>query len=122
VIHNGTSEADYLELLETATALVTASRDEGFGLPLVEAMSLGTPVVVSDIPIFREIGGEAALYAPASDPVAMASAIRQLEDPDEWEARSVASRAQAARFSWERSADTLLATLEGLTGGPDRVS
>jgi glycosyltransferase involved in cell wall biosynthesis len=114
VIHDGTSEADYLALLETATALVTTSLDEGFGLPLVEAMTLGTPVVVSDIPIFREIGGEAALYAPATDAAAVASAIRRLEDPVEWAARSTASRAQAGQFSWKRSAETLLATLEGL--------
>jgi len=117
VIHNGTSEADYRALLETATALVTTSLDEGFGLPLVEAMSLGTPVVVSDIPIFREIGGEAALYAPATDPSAVAAAVRRLEDPAEWKARSTASRAQAAHFSWERSAETLLAALTGLTTG-----
>lgn len=116
VIHDGTSEADYLALLQTATALVTTSLDEGFGLPLVEAMSLGTPVVVSDIPIFREIGGDAALYAPAMDAAAVASAIRRLEAPAEWAARSIASRAQAATFSWQHSADTLLATLEGLAG------
>jgi len=114
VVHDGTSEADYRALLTTATALVTASLDEGFGLPLVEAMAVGTPVVVSDIPIFREIGGEAALYAPATDPAAMASAIRRLEDPAEWARRSAASRAQAARFSWDRSASVLLTTLEGL--------
>jgi glycosyltransferase involved in cell wall biosynthesis len=115
-IHDGTSEADYLALLETATALVTTSLDEGFGLPLVEAMSLGTPVVVSDIPIFREIGGDAALYAPATDAAAVASEIRALEDPAEWARRSTASRTQAAGFSWERSAETLLTTLEGLAG------
>jgi len=114
VVHDGTSEADYRALLESATALVTASLDEGFGLPLVEAMAVGTPVVVSDIPIFREIGGEAALYASATDPVAMASAIRCLEDPAEWARRSAASRAQAAQFSWDRSASVLLTTLEGL--------
>jgi len=114
VIHDGTSEDDYRSLLDTATALVTASLDEGFGLPLVEAMSVGTPVVASDIPIFREIGGDAALYATATDPVAMASAIRRLEDPAEWARRSAASRAQAARFSWDRSAAALLETLEGL--------
>ena len=114
VIHDGTSEEDYLALLETATALVTTSLDEGFGLPLVEAMALGTPVVVSDIPIFREIGGTAALYAPPTDARAVASAIRGLEDPAEWVARSEASRAQAREFSWDRSAAALLATLEGL--------
>jgi glycosyltransferase involved in cell wall biosynthesis len=114
VIHDGTSEADYRALLETATALVTASLDEGFGLPLVEAMALGTPVVVSDIPIFREIGGDAALYAPARDAAAFASRIRRLDDPAEWAPRSAASRAQAAHFSWDASADTLFATLERL--------
>ncbi len=116
VIHDGTSEPDYFALLESSTALVTTSLDEGFGLPLVEAMSVGTPIVVSDIPIFREIGGEAALYAPATDPAAVASAIRRLEDPAEWAARSAASRVQAARFSWDRSAEALLATLQGLAG------
>ncbi|CAN5499468.1 glycosyltransferase family 1 protein [soil metagenome] len=116
VIHDGTSEEDYFALLETATALVTTSLDEGFGLPLVEAMAFGTPVVVSDIPIFREIGGAAAVYAPATDASAVASAIRTLEDPAEWLARSQASRAQARQFSWARSANTLLETLEGLAG------
>jgi len=115
VIHDGTSEKDYLTALETATALVTTSLDEGFGLPLVEAMALGTPVVVSDIPIFREIGGVAALYAPATDAVAVAAAIRTLEDPVEWLARSEASRGQAAKFSWDRSADALLSVLEQIT-------
>jgi glycosyltransferase involved in cell wall biosynthesis len=114
VIHDGTSEEDYRALLRTATALVTTSLDEGFGLPLVEAMALGTPVVVSDIPIFREIGGDAALYVPATDASAVASAIRVLEDPGEWAARSARSREQAAHFSWERSAATLLETLVGL--------
>ena len=120
VVHDGTSEDDYRALLATATALVTTSLDEGFGLPLVEAMALGTPVVVSDIPIFREIGGDAALYVPAKDANGVASAIRSLEDPAEWVARSTASRARAAQFSWDRSARTLLATLEGLAGEHSR--
>jgi glycosyltransferase involved in cell wall biosynthesis len=117
VIHDGTSEEDYRAALETATALVTTSLNEGFGLPLVEAMALGTPVVASDIPIFREIGGVAALYAPATDAVAVAAAIRTLEDPVEWLARSEASRVQAAKFSWDRSADALLSVLEQLARG-----
>jgi glycosyltransferase involved in cell wall biosynthesis len=114
VIHDGTSEEDYHELLLTATALVTTSLDEGFGLPLVEAMAVGTPVVVSDIPIFREIGGDAALYAPAKDVAAVASAIRRLEDPAEWLTRSKSSRTQAARYSWHNSAEALLNVMENL--------
>lgn len=114
VVHDGTSEEEYRAVLLSARALVTASRDEGFGLPLVEAMVLGTPVVVSDIPIFREIGGDAALYAPAEDSAAFAAAVRTLEDPAEWRARSAASVAQAAHFDWDRSAAALLELLESL--------
>jgi len=119
-VHNGTSDAEYTALLERATALVTMSLDEGFGLPLVEAMVLGTPVVVSDIPIFREIGGDAAVYADPRDPVAVAAAIRTLEDPTRWRALSVASREQAALFDWDRSAAALLGLLQRLTREPLR--
>lgn len=105
--HNGVSDTDYARLLETAHALVHASFDEGFGIPLVEAMSVGTPIVVSDIPIFREIGGEAGIYADPLDPAAFASAIATLESGEEWKRRSVAVREQATHFDWERSADIL---------------
>jgi len=114
VVHDGTSEDEYRALLLRARALVTASRDEGFGLPLVEAMVLGTPIVVSDIPIFREIGGDAALYAPVDDPAAFAAAVHRLEDAGEWRARSAAAVRQAALFDWDRSAAALLELLETL--------
>jgi glycosyltransferase involved in cell wall biosynthesis len=112
VFHDGVSDAEYQELLGEATALVSASLDEGFGIPLVESMGAGTPVVVSDIAVFREIGGEAALYAPPRDPAAFAHAIAALEHPEEWAHRSRASRAQAETFSWEASA-RVLAELAG---------
>ncbi len=112
VVHDGVTDAAYGELLDGALALVTMSLDEGFGLPLVEAMVRGTPVVVSDIPIFREIGGDAAVYADPRDVAAVAAAIRELDDADEWARRSAASREQAARFDWNRSAETLLGLLE----------
>lgn len=114
VAHDGVSDEEYRALLDGATALVHASRDEGFGIPLVEAMGRGTPVVVSDTPIFREIGGDAALYAPADDPEAFAAAIAALLAPGEWEARSRAGIAQAARFDWGRSAALLLELLREL--------
>ncbi len=112
VVHDGVTDAEYGELLDRALALVTMSYDEGFGLPLVEAMVRGTPVVVSDIPIFREIGGEAAVYADPRDVRSVVDAVRRLDDADEWARRSAASRAQAERFDWNRSAATLLELLE----------
>jgi glycosyltransferase involved in cell wall biosynthesis len=113
--HNGVSDVDYFDLLAHSTALVSASRDEGFGIPLVEAMSLGTPIVVSDIPIFHEIGGDAALFAPADDPDAFAQAISSLSDTQFWEASSQASREQAGHFSWKNSAEKLLDVLVKVT-------
>jgi glycosyltransferase involved in cell wall biosynthesis len=111
VFHDGASDEEYAEALASATALVTASLDEGFGIPLVESMTFGTPVVVSDIPIFREIGGEAALYFAPERADELAGRIRQLESGGEWAARSAASRAQAARFTWDASAEHLLTVL-----------
>lgn len=107
VFHDGVSEAEYAELLEGATALVHASLDEGFGIPLVEAMSVGTPVVVSDIPIFREIGGEAGVYVDPHDPTAFAAAVRRVAEPEEWRRRSTAALVQARLFDWDKSAAVL---------------
>lgn len=109
--HNGTTDEDYYDLLTHATALVSASKDEGFGIPLVEAMSLGTPIVVSDIPIFHEIGGDAALFAPADDPKAFSIAIDSLTNPQTWSKVSDRCKTQAAQFSWKKSAAKLLDVL-----------
>lgn len=111
VVHDGVSDEEYAELLDGATALVSASRAEGFGIPLVEAMGRGTPVVVSDIPIFREIGGDTALYAAAGDAPAFAARITELLAAGEWERRSAAARGEASRFDWGRSAAVLIALL-----------
>jgi glycosyltransferase involved in cell wall biosynthesis len=109
--HDGVSDADYARLLEGAHALVHASLDEGFGIPLVEAMSVGTPIVVSDIPIFREIGGSAGVYADPNDPSAFAKAVKVLDVPADWTRHSVAAREQAKLFDWDRSADVLYEVL-----------
>ncbi|NRG42697.1 glycosyltransferase family 4 protein [Rathayibacter sp. VKM Ac-2835] len=111
VFHQGADDASYREALARATALVTASRDEGFGIPLVEAMALGTPVVVSDIPIFREIGGDAAVYVDPSSAKGIAEGVRSLEDPERWRALSAKARERAAAYSWRDSARVLLELL-----------
>ncbi len=116
VFHNGVTDAEYDELLLRTTALVTLSKAEGYGLPLVEAMALGTPVVAADTDIFREVGGDAAHYVPANSPADFAAAVRVLDDPAVWAACSTASVAQAATFSWDASARELLAIAENLRG------
>lgn len=115
VFHDGADDATYRDVLRGATALVSASRDEGFGIPLVEAMGVGTPVVVSDIPVFREVGGDAAVYVDADDVAGFVRAVHDLDDPAAWEERSTRAREQAAHYSWAASASILLALLERLT-------
>jgi glycosyltransferase involved in cell wall biosynthesis len=112
VFHDGVTDEEYHGVLRRATALLTASRDEGFGIPLVEAMGLGTPVVASDIPVFREVGGDAVAYVAPDDVAGFVKAVRELDDPEVWAARSAASRERAGHYSWAASARILLALLE----------
>lgn len=114
VFHDGASDETYREVLRGATALVSASRDEGFGIPLVEAMAVGTPLVVSDIPVFREVGGDggAAAYVDPDDTAGFAAAVRALDE--RWDAASAAAYERATHYTWERSADALLELLQRL--------
>lgn len=112
VFHNGATDEVYAETLSRATALVTASRDEGFGLPQVEAMVLGTPVLVSDTEIFREISGPAGGFFSPDDPSELVREVKALEDPATWQERSTAARERSAEFSWEKGAATLYTALE----------
>jgi alpha-1,3-rhamnosyl/mannosyltransferase len=87
------------ELYRGAACLVLPSRFEGFGLPVLEAMACGTPVVTTDEPALREVGGEAAVYAEAGE---LADGVRRaLRERD---ARSRAGLERARLFSWDESA------------------
>jgi glycosyltransferase involved in cell wall biosynthesis len=116
VFHNGVTDGEYLDLLASSVALLTASLDEGFGIPLIEAMNVGTPVIVSDIPIFREIGGDAALFVDPRSASGFAHAVRLLDDPDFWGEMSRRAREQAQEFSWTQSAQALLDVLVDVSG------
>lgn len=108
VFHNGVTDEEYHSFLRSATALVSLSRAEGYGLPLVEAMALGTPVIASDIPIFREVGGDAALYVDPASPEQFAGAVAILQDSVRWQEASRRSAARAGEFSWDESARQLV--------------
>lgn len=88
---------------------------EGFGMPVLEAMTHGTPVVTSRATSMAEIGGEGALLVDPLDPVAIAAAISEAAGPSH--ARlSAAGRANAATFTWERSAAQHVAAYRDAVG------
>ena len=101
-------DAAYLQLLESCNALLMPSKDEGFGLPVVEAMNAGCPVICSNIPIFREIAGEAALFFEVDDAQGLANQVKALDDPEFRKGVIEQSLINVQRFSWKNSAKELL--------------
>ena len=97
--------------------MVCPSVYEGFGLPLVEAMAAGAPLVCSDIPVFREVAADAALFVPPADDEAWARALADvLSDPDRARALAARGSARVRAFSWRNTADQTLAVLSAAAG------
>lgn len=114
VFHDGVTDAAYAALLAGDAALVTTSLDEGYGLPVAEALELGVPAVVTDMEIFREVAGDGALYVDPLDPEAVARAVRSLDEPGVRERLVAAGTAHIRLFDWARSAEILLSAAQDL--------
>jgi glycosyltransferase involved in cell wall biosynthesis len=96
-------------LYEGALALVYPSSYEGFGLPPLEAMTCGCPVIISDQPALLEVVADAAMVAPMNDIARFTAAIRQVAVAPAVRARLVADGLQRARsFTWRATAERLL--------------
>jgi alpha-1,3-rhamnosyl/mannosyltransferase len=107
------SDERLAQLYANASAFVFPSRYEGFGLPILEAMSYGAPVVASDAASLPEAAGDAALYFPVGDAAALAAAIGIiLYEPALAQRLRIAGRIRAASMTWERCADATLAVFE----------
>jgi glycosyltransferase involved in cell wall biosynthesis len=103
------TEPERERLYRAASILVLPSLDEGFGLPALEAMTIGIPVVVSSRGALPEVVGSAGLIVDAEDVAGLAGAMdRILRDPALARACSVAGIEQAGRFSWDASASRLM--------------
>jgi glycosyltransferase involved in cell wall biosynthesis len=113
---------DELErLMATATAFVDASLVTGFSLPTLEAMLLGTPVLLADTPVFREVGGSAAQYFDPLDPAAIGRAMTDLiGDPARRRRMSAAGLERAAGFTWSEVAERTLTSFEKALAQPGR--
>jgi glycosyltransferase involved in cell wall biosynthesis len=108
-------DADLAGVYSGARALVFPSLYEGFGLPALEAMACGTPVVASNTTALPEVVGAAGLLVEPTDPLALADAMAKLCDNTSLRAQlSAAGLAQAARFDWETTARRTRAFLKEL--------
>ena len=91
--------------------LVCASSQEGFGIPILEGLAAGVPVVAADCPAAREVGGDAVRYYPARDDAALADAVESAltgrHDP-------MPGRERAASYSWDRCAAEHARLIESL--------
>jgi glycosyltransferase involved in cell wall biosynthesis len=110
-------DADLPALLSGAVALTLPSLYEGFGLPALEAMASGTPVLASNTSSLPEVVGNAGLLVDPLDVGALADALRRLATDGELR-RELARRGlrRAARFTWQRAADETLAVLRKAAG------
>jgi len=112
VFHDGVTDEDYAYLLADDAIMVSASKAEGFGLPVVEAQALGVACVVSDIDIFHEVAGDSALYANPDDPQNFAAKIASLDDKKLRDEMITKGKQNAARYTWDNSAKSLLAAIK----------
>jgi glycosyltransferase involved in cell wall biosynthesis len=98
-------QADLPAFYNGARAIVYPSRYEGFGLPVLEAMKCGVPVVTSDVAALSEVAGPAALLVPAGDTPALRGALRRvLEDADLARDLAARGRRRGAAFTWDACA------------------
>ena len=95
-------------LLRGALSLVYVSVFEGFGLPIAEAMSCGTPVITGNITAMAEIAANAAVLADPYDPSSISAAMQTVaESPTLREQLSIAGLQRASEFTWKRTSDAL---------------
>ena len=106
-------DADLAALYAGCSAFCYPSLYEGFGLPVLEAMAAGAPVVTSDISSLPEVGGDAVAYVSPEDEKSIEATLeRLLRSPEERAELSRRGRARAAQYSWERTALLMLEELE----------
>ena len=112
VFHSGVSDEEYARILADNAILVTASLDEGYGLPIAEALALGVPAVVSNLEIFHEVAGKGAVYFNPTNPQDFARKVRKLDDLAARKKLIEQGKEHIAGFTWQESARTLLNAVE----------
>ncbi|HPI67514.1 MAG TPA: glycosyltransferase family 1 protein [bacterium] len=115
IIHNSIeflgfiSEEKKYELLRESAALVLVSKEEGFGFPILEAFDFSLPVLASDIPVLKEIGGDACLYADPNSPLAIADKLEKIITDEKLQTDLIiAGHERLKNFDWPKTAEKIL--------------
>lgn len=107
------SDEEVKNLYANARAFVFPSFEEGFGIPPLEAMAMGTPVVCADIPVLREVNGDAALYVDPSSPESIGRGIRAVLSDRSLRSRlTTAGKARLVSYTGKRMTEEHLSFLE----------
>ncbi len=106
------------ELYRGAALVVLPSRAEGFGLPVIEAMACGVPVICSDLPVLREIADGIAIFCDPNDPAAFADAMASTLDGPNNSSRRQLGIDRARAFTWQRAARQTVEAYERAIGVP----
>lgn len=96
-----------LELYQNCAALVYPSKWEGFGIPPLEALACGTPVIASNIPVHREVLGDAAIFVELGSPSSWKSAFEHLENQKIIETKLFEGNKLLSKYTWDNAAATL---------------
>ena len=113
-LHDGVSEQELHEILGRARCGISASRLEGFGLPVLESQAAGVPFVCADTPIFHEVGAKSVLYFDPDTPKQAAAQITKLANRATYERYVRLGHENIRRFSWSRSAEVAQTICEQL--------
>ena len=108
VMYDGATDEQYRTALLGARCSISASRIEGFGLPVLEAQAMGVPFIAADAPIFHEVGADSVLYFNPDSPEQAADAITSLADDTFSQNMIKKGIKNSTRFTWSNSAKSAL--------------
>ena len=109
------AEADLPYIYNAASAFVFPTKHEGFGIPILESLACGLPTIASDLPVLREVAGDAVLYFNQNDKHAMATAmVRIIKDEPLRRDLQIKGLVQSQKFSWHKCAVETLKEIENM--------
>ncbi len=109
------SEDDLPYIYNAATAFVFPTKHEGFGIPILESLACGLPTIASDIPVLREVAGDAVYYFNQNDKYSIAAAMAKIVYDEELRSELIIKGlAQSAKFSWRKCAEETLHEIENM--------